>query len=803
MAIFTALTALFSAIGFSAVAASFIARTLIQIGLSLAFGALNKPKETKRTAIESEGEFGADVPVSAVYGKAKLEGHLVHYNKNGKGNKYNQFVKVLSNGWCDGLEPYVIIEGEKKDLVAQATVNGEIARYFVDGYGSAIDIRFYDGRPGQAADPAMLANANPAGNWTADDTLDGLCHVDEFWTFNKNLFSSGIPAIEYVLRGLRLYDWRKDSTMPGGAGTHRLADPATWEWTENPTVQRYNYKIGLKGQYAGETILGEGLTQAALDHASYTFSANACDADHPVAGVGTPTYVCGLRAFADRPHSQVLDRFDDAMAGYRVDRAGLDGVIAGAPQVPAFEITDADIRLDDELVTPARRGMAERVNIMTGTFTNPDGLFNADSLDVVRDDAAVLADKRPLYSNINLPQVNNPACAQYVLDVRLRQNRMMASVPALPVGHRLLFEAQPGDWCTWAGKTWLVSGVKCDPPFFKGYLELKETGSSVYSLAGLSPVPNLPGPGVPLPDPGDSTVNGFAVTAGVIAGDDGSSRPALQFYWTPPDDETITGVILEYRKQGGGNWFSIEAPDPESGQYILTNNVASGVVYEARATIRTDPPRVTAYTAILSTATATQSAAVVLAQLQSDVREVLTDVTRRIDTLELQSVPTGFSASSAELGDGFLQRKSIKTVQGKLAAGVTDEQQARIDGDTALAGSLLAVEAKADAGTAAGLFAVDAQAGPTGYDARLAMAVRADNGELFKVAGLFLDVQLDANGGAARAVLVADKILLSDGSEDASPFQFIGSDLVYNGVIRSADNKFRIDGAAGQIVIED
>ncbi len=38
------------------------------------------------------------------------------------------------------------------------------------------------------------------------------------------------------IKGSKLYDPRLDSTIPGGSGAHRFADPATWAWSENPKL---------------------------------------------------------------------------------------------------------------------------------------------------------------------------------------------------------------------------------------------------------------------------------------------------------------------------------------------------------------------------------------------------------------------------------------------------------------------------------------------------------------------------------------------------------------------------------------
>lgn len=68
------------------------------------------------------------------------------------------------------------------------------------------------------------------------------------------------------LRGRRVYDPRKDSTA-GGSGTHRLALPATWEWSDCPALAH--------ADFLASTVYGAGET---MDWASVATTANANDA---------------------------------------------------------------------------------------------------------------------------------------------------------------------------------------------------------------------------------------------------------------------------------------------------------------------------------------------------------------------------------------------------------------------------------------------------------------------------------------------------------------------------------------------
>lgn len=72
-------------------------------------------------------------------------------------------------------------------------------------------------------------------------------------------------AFTGLLQGRRVYDPRKDSTA-GGSGAHRLALPATWEWSDCPAL--------CHADFLANTVYGAG---EPMDWASVATTANAND----------------------------------------------------------------------------------------------------------------------------------------------------------------------------------------------------------------------------------------------------------------------------------------------------------------------------------------------------------------------------------------------------------------------------------------------------------------------------------------------------------------------------------------------
>lgn len=637
MAIFTAIgTVIAGAIGLGAatlfgVSVGSIIGGVLAFGTQLALSYLNRPKKRTYTAVQGQREYGARVPVWAVYGTCKVKGHHIYYGKWGKGNAYNADVFILSNGWCDGLEPEIYFYGRKHTLVERTIIGNEVAHYGVSGFDDLISIRFYDGRPGQGPDTKLVSDTASIGqNWKSTSVCAGMTYVVVERKYSSEKFEHGIPEYEFILRGLRLYDPRKDSTVAGGSGSHRINDPSTWEFSENPALQRLNYQLGLRGLASGRTLIGEGKSLGQLDLSSYFAAMNVCDALRN----GKPTYRSSLLVTGDDDHTEVLKEFDDAMAGYGMNRRGLSGVIVGAPQVAVLDIGADDIDAGRAVQIKRRKSAFELYNTIGGQFISKEASWNPESLKPVVVNADIIADGRRRQTSNDFLQVTDPDIAQYLLQIRYRQNRKGGSV-VLPVSRRVGFKVEEGNWVTYGGLTWLVTGWQMDSNL-EFTLTLAETGSEIYSSDGIEPGPVIVPPTPPVNPSLLTTVSGFDVEAGMITGADGYEKPVLLFTWDPPDDPTITAVRFEYGIEGETEVYTDQMFSPEDGEYTTDKNVMSGKTYIARATIVTVPDRFKQWTGWATTSTSTGYMALkaYLKDMGQDAIDAWKRATARLDELD-------------------------------------------------------------------------------------------------------------------------------------------------------------------------
>ncbi|MDX0060399.1 phage tail protein [Sinorhizobium meliloti] len=850
MAIFTGIaTAIAGALfGGSALATSLIGGALA-FGAKFAIGKIQAAKQVKQkhTAVQGEIQFGGDVPVGTLYGVGKTKGQRAFYAKWDKGNKRNAEVFILANGWCDGLEPYVYMYGEKYNLVAQATIGNEVARYgvqgFIDGDGnSSISIRFYDGRPGQGVDQRLVdVTANLGNKWKATSKLSGMCYVVVERYYHLEFFrdaGKGKPDIDFVLRGLREYDPRKDSTVAGGSGTQRLYDEATWVHTKNPAVHRLNYQLGLRALVSGRTLIGEGKSLGQIDLATYFVAMNVCDT---LRANGKKTYECSLFVSGDDDHTEVLKQFDDAMAGYGLNRRGLSGVIPGAPQIPVKDLTAADIPIDRAKDVQFRPSAFERFNHLSGQFTSIESMWNPESLKPVYVNADIAADGRNRQTSIDFLQVTDPDIAQYLLNIRYRQNRMGGKA-TVPVSRRFGLAVQEGEWITWRGKSWLISEWRADERL-RITLVLSETSAAIYDDDGIEPGPIVVPPTPPINPSLLSTVQNFNVAVGMINGAQGYDTPALVFTWTPPDDPTVTAVRFVYRIEGTMELFEDQCTSPEDGSFRTTKNVVSGKVYNARATITTVPDRLRTFTPWMTTAqpTGLQTLLTGLKELQDDALNRFKELQQEMDEFFRPRLVELLDAFSLEGAVGQIGRQQIVATIGDALAQITEERRVRVseneamaqlltylqaslgttnarliteetvrattdsalassittldaevdgnlarliaeetaraDGDGALATSISGVSADFNGRFAQGLVKFEAVAAPTGVDARFSVLLRAGTSQSFKVSGFYVELYTEGGVQKSRMAVQADQFLVTSGNSRHYPLVFENGEL--------------------------
>jgi hypothetical protein len=525
---------------------------LIFAGATVLGGALLGPKGSgRRAATAAQVQLG-EQPRQAIFGRFSSGGSLVDaFNYGGRyGTDWEVLVLALADHRCDALEGFYV-----DDTFHAFVADGNVA-----GFNNQLQVFWRNGQWAQSV-PTILTTNGPG--WTANDRGRGVAYVVVAYKGDaqdaKNpVWPGGRPRFGWVVRGLRCYDPRLDTSV-GGSGAHRRDNPATWAWSENPIVIRHNW---VRGIYAGDFVaqpemllVGRGLSAIEAPPANVFARANLCD---EVVG-GAARYRIGGVAASNEPFIEVESDFAAACAGVISQPEGAVEVDPGEAKAPVAHFTDADLIVGSTVRFSDFLGQDDDgwVNTVVASFIDPAQRYTERSAPVRRDLADITADKAPRELRLPLQMVTNAPQAQRVAEVARRFGRLWrrATVTLPP---RFAF-IEEGDWVTWqsdrhmggATFTFRVEAWGSDRSWHH-QLTMRQISSSVYSdtaplTDGGIASNRSPPPVVAAPDPGVWNA------AAVLLGSGSVQVPNLRIAGTP-DDPAAQFVVFEYVPQ-------VAAPD--------------------------------------------------------------------------------------------------------------------------------------------------------------------------------------------------------------------------------------------------
>ncbi len=599
--------AIVGAVGLAGTTAGAIVGGLINVGiaggLAYASSALSgKTGATTQTGVQTDVEMGGGVARGCTYGRCGVAGYLAYVNTFASNNNMLDMAYLLGDGPHDGLERVWV--GGKAHAVTRTGGDTWRTDYRVEGIIGATGISYlaivlWHGYSDQPASATLISGANPAGRWTAQDRLAGVCYAHVRGLYDEEAFPNGIPQIVFELRGRRLYDWRKDSTA-GGSGAHRWADEKTWEFSENPIVQLYNYQRGT--WLGGELTVGMGVAPVDLAPDAWTAAANACDelvgeSD----GSTAPRYRCGTYVAADEEHAAVIQRFLDACGGALYESVGAYSPQAGVAQIVTYPtITDGDLVSGRPVRFAARRPRAELTNGVFGSFSDPKQQYELMAYAARTSAAAEAADGEIIRVQVDYPSVHHGLQAQRLAQMQLGLARLQATA-TITLGFSAVV-LEPGDWLRWQSarfglRTWLITSLThhADQTVT---LNLREISAAAYAWSeadeGAVSVGGVPGD----PPALINTVPLMGVAATSLVANDGNRQPALRITWAPILDATVDTIQIGYRIKGGtGAVLGAISSAPNSGELLISAGVQGKTTYEVQGTITTTPKRTTVWTA--------------------------------------------------------------------------------------------------------------------------------------------------------------------------------------------------------------
>ncbi|MBB5987440.1 phage tail protein [Sphingobium lignivorans] len=556
---------------------------------SSALNALLAPSRgnAERQAAETALNIGEE-PRRAIFGRGATGGSLVDaFNYGGEhGTDWEVLVIALADHRCDAIEGFWV-----NDQYVTYTGDG-----FVPGFNNQLQIYTRLGTVGQTVPELLISQ----GGWSPSDRQRGVTHVTVAYKADaadaKNpIWTAGRPTFLWVVRGLRCYDPRHDSSVPGGAGAQRRNNPATWTWSENAEICRYNFDIGI---YAEDRVddpdmllIGRGLSAIEAPPEMIFAAANLCDEPVALAAGGTePRYRVGGTIYANEEFDDVEKAFAAAMGGILVQPEGTIGVEPGHAKAPVAWFTDDDLVRGTSASYSDERSDADEdwVNTVIPRYIEPTQRWSEHGAPIRRNTADVIADGGPREAPLTLRLVTSNTQAQRIGEIRRRLGRL-AGTGGVTLGPRFA-EIEEGDIVVWTSArrtagvpvAFRVDSYRLDEKW-QNTLALRRVASSVYSWTtadeiapGATAEANTPPAVYGQPPAGDWSAVGGTVEGAVAA------VPAITFSGGASDPHAI-GILFEFRKDGDTAWTPMPVVAPGSTRQIVTA-VQAGTAYQPAVT---------------------------------------------------------------------------------------------------------------------------------------------------------------------------------------------------------------------------
>jgi hypothetical protein len=456
-----------------------------------------------------------------------------------------------------------------KDVVLDADYGNVFVNYTYQEIHARVRVQKHLGIAGDPVD-AYLYSILPA-QWPTTATVDGFCYTVVTLDLNQPEFQGGIPPIEVLLRGKKLYDPRTETTA----------------WSQNPALAIYDY---LTSELCG--------VDAADIPADYLIAAaNACDesvVSAEVYGELGPRYTLSGTVTSDQAQQDVLEKMAQSMAGGIASTTW--EMWAGtyvAPVVALYVDRPSDMGdvVGQIAITPGVSD-ADLYNGVKGQYISGDNSYVATDFEPYQNSDYLAADQGvEKWTNIDFPFTDKKQRVWNLARIFTEDQRNGYTVRAefslkawsLKIGQRVTLTSAIFGW---DAKVFRVIGKKFSPTM-PVELTLKEDAPSIWdftdeALPDATPNTNLPNPFAIAPLASLTCTSGTDV---LLIQADGTIVSRIKATWPAATTQAVltNGQIeLQWQELGAAVWENLAVAGAETEAFISPVNDGRFYIVRAR-----------------------------------------------------------------------------------------------------------------------------------------------------------------------------------------------------------------------------
>ena len=376
-------------------------------------------------------KFNANAHIPIVYGTRKVGGSVVFLETSGTDNQYLYMAIVLSEGEINDITSIEVNDN-------QVTFTGDLADNTQVTVASS-DANFYDGSSLITVEPHFGSDTQTASSllstlssWTSNHRLRGLAYLAIRFEWNQDKFG-GLPTVQAVVQGKKVYNPNLDGSITGGSGSHRADTSSTWEYSDNPIYQLLDY---LRNER-----FGMGIPNSYFDSnfADWQTAGDVCDTDiTPFSGASAIDLI-DSHTVVDTS-KKAIDNVKDFIRGSRAYlnfTGGKYNILVEGTGSASITLTEDNIIGGINIQSKSKNSRYNRVIV---TFINPSKSYQSDTeqFPPVDETGLASADQHAnmktadggllLEGRFDFSMLSSPYQAQEMAEIILRRSRSSLDV---------------------------------------------------------------------------------------------------------------------------------------------------------------------------------------------------------------------------------------------------------------------------------------------------------------------------------------------------------------------------------------
>ncbi len=200
------------------------------------------------TSPDLSNRLQPDSPKQVIYGQTRVGGAVTYIESVDDNSNLLQVICIAGHPVEEIGDIYVADTRVANANVGSGSVNGGSVddADWKDGANKVVNVFKGNGSNNTAALASLYTLTDNADVNSTDFTGNGTSFLFTDFEYNRKVFTNGIPTINAVVKGRKIYDPRKDSTSDAydsglGVSTHRKTDDTTWEYSNNPALCILDY----------------------------------------------------------------------------------------------------------------------------------------------------------------------------------------------------------------------------------------------------------------------------------------------------------------------------------------------------------------------------------------------------------------------------------------------------------------------------------------------------------------------------------------------------------------------------------